>query len=63
MTTSTGEDDQKISKVQVSFLEIYKEEIFDLLSSVVKKIEIKNDKGRMGAGHSGQGIFYVVFFY
>ena len=49
MTTSTGEDDQKISKVQVSFLEIYKEEIFDLLSSVVKKIEIKNDKGRMGA--------------
>jgi hypothetical protein len=38
-------EEEQISKVQVSFLEIYKEEIFDLLSSVVKKIEIKNDKG------------------
>lgn len=34
-----------ISRVQVSFLEIYKEEIFDLLSPVLARIEVKNDKG------------------
>ncbi|XP_046634989.1 chromosome-associated kinesin KIF4-like [Daphnia pulicaria] len=42
--TASTEEDGQISKVQVSFLEIYKEEIFDLLSSVLKRIEIKNDK-------------------
>jgi hypothetical protein len=45
--TASTEEDGQISKVQVSFLEIYKEEIFDLLSSVVKRIEIKNDKGKV----------------
>ena len=37
----------KISKVCVSFVEIYKEEIFDLLSPTLTKIEIKNDKGTL----------------
>ena len=37
----------KISKVHVSFVEIYKEEIFDLLSPTLTKIEIKNDKGTL----------------
>jgi kinesin family protein 4/21/27 len=45
--TASTEEDGQISKVQVSFLEIYKEEIFDLLSSVLKRIEIKNDKGKV----------------
>jgi len=34
-----------ISEVKVSFLEIYKEELFDLLPAIQTKIEIKNDKG------------------
>ncbi|XP_057370294.1 kinesin-like protein KIF27 [Daphnia carinata] len=42
--TDSTEEQYQISKVQISFLEIYKEEIFDLLSPVVSKIEIKNDK-------------------
>ena len=31
----------------MSFVEIYKEEIFDLLSPTLTKIEIKNDKGTL----------------
>lgn len=42
--TDSSEEQYQISKVQISFLEIYKEEIFDLLSPVVSKIEVKNDK-------------------
>lgn len=38
-------EEYQISKVQISFLEIYKEEVFDLLSPNLSKIDLKNDKG------------------